>query len=87
MNLHARANARHRIACHLHAMRRGEERLDLEPSDINEMERAIEPLIPAFEKPGTPRYEIRVKHHGRKIVVVYDTMLTCIVTVLSAREV
>ena len=73
---------RHRVACSLHLMQRVEERgVDLSAEAVERLERAIETCRPAFERPGQDRYWIRVRHNGRRLQVLYDTRLRCLVTV------
>lgn len=81
-----------RLACRFHLFRREAKRgIDLLPEDVAAIEAAIDKMRPAFERAGRTRYLIRVKRAPRlatrpcryddRIVVVYDTRLSCLVTV------
>lgn len=77
----------HRINCSIHVVARAETRgLDLTAADISRLERMIDRLRPAFERPGRDRYWITVKRPAsRKFWCLYDTSLGCLVTVLNHR--
>jgi hypothetical protein len=63
-------------------MQRVEERgVDLSADAIGRLEDAIERSRAAFVQPGQERYWIRVRHNGRRLHVLYDTRLCCLVTV------
>lgn len=52
-----------------------EHEFTLKPEDIARLESALERTRPAFERPGIERYNVRVKHAGRRIRVIWDTQL------------
>lgn len=79
----------HRVRCQLHFLRRAEERgLDITAEEIADLETLIERARPAFVTPGQDRYILTIKRGriGRRLTVVYDTTLRCLVTPLRRSE-
>lgn len=71
----------HRFRCRLHVEKRAiQRRIPLSPWDIDRLERSLERLRPAFERPGVNRYRLTLKHDSRRLVVIYDTRLCCLVS-------
>lgn len=73
----------HRAHCRLHAAKRAEQRdIPLDMSDLERLETMIARMSPAFQRPARNRTWITVRHQGkRRVRVLYDTSLGCIVTV------
>ena len=76
--------AHHRAACGLHVLAHARQRgIAMTAVDVANLEKTIDRLRPAFERPGRDRYWLTVRRPGGKIRVVYDTRLQCLVTILG----
>ena len=74
--------AHHRAACDLHVLARARQPgLGMTAADVANLEKAIDRLRPAFERPGRCRYWLTVKRSGGRVRVIYDTRLQCLVTI------
>ncbi|TCS62568.1 hypothetical protein [Varunaivibrio sulfuroxidans] len=79
--------AHHRAACARHVRRRARQRgVVIRGDGIVRLEAAIERLRPAFETPDRHRFWLTVKRPGRRMRVLYDTRLHCLVTVWRLRN-
>ncbi len=71
----------HRDLCRRHFIGRACERgIELTPAEARRLERRLGRARPAFLRPGVDRYRLRLKWKNRRIVVVYDSRLGCLVT-------
>ncbi|WP_316978028.1 hypothetical protein [Shumkonia mesophila] len=72
-----------RMACHMHVMKRASQRgIVITADDIVRYEALMERARPAYERPGAARYLLTVKSAaGRRMRVVYDVELRCMVSV------
>lgn len=79
----------HRMHCHLLFLRRLEERgIDVRPEEIAALEALCEGLRPAYQRPGQDRYILTIRRGRlgwRRLTVVYDTTLRCLVTVVPPK--
>jgi len=74
----------HRRHCRLHMLSRAEARgLNLTVPMLFHLERRIERMRCVFERPGQERYRVTLVLSGEYFIVVYDTRLRCLVTMLS----
>lgn len=74
--------ARSRASCHLHFLSRAVERnIVLTADDVVRLENLIERMRPVFEVPGVTRYKLRARRSGKRVRVVYDTNLRCVVSI------
>mgnify|MGYP004401508519 CR=1 FL=1 len=76
----------HRAHCRLLFLKRVSERgIDLKPEEIADLEALCEALRPAYERPDAVRYILTIRRGRlgwRRLTVVYDTRLHCLVTVV-----
>ena len=80
--MNADAHLFRRACCHLHFLRRAEERgIEITGEEIERLERALDRTRPAYERPGVHRYRVTVKHALGRLGVAYDTHLGCLVSV------
>lgn len=81
----------HRMHCHLHFLRAIQMRgIDMTPDEIGQLEALLERSRPAYVRPGINRYVLTVRRGRlgqRRLTVVYDIALRCLVTVLPVRPV
>ena len=77
-----------RMACHLHVMRRAAQRgIVMTADDIVRLEGMLDRARAAYQRPGAGRYLLTVKSAaGRRMRVVYDARLRCMVSVWHGRK-
>ena len=75
-------DALHRANCRCHVLRvAGARGCSIGLCELPRLERRLEIMRPAFERPGQDQYMIRVRRPRGCISVIYDTRLRCLVTV------
>ncbi|MCW9036229.1 MAG: hypothetical protein OQJ97_18585 [Rhodospirillales bacterium] len=56
-------------------------RLGLTHAALLKLEADLEKCRPAFERPGTSEYWLKVKREGRKLMVFYSTKERCLLDI------
>lgn len=60
--------------------------LFLSVAEVARIEQRLARLQPCFERPGTHRYELTLRISRRRVPVVYDTELRCLVSMSGGRR-